>query len=132
MGGRLFENWKGVAVTYCNIKVWEYMFLKAYLWKLNVNLTYSKRFFMAISITPLAKCRISTKLAFLVTDMKWLYKPIRKVLKVNIYTLKAYFCHFLHPILNTRISVCLSVRSHAQTSSLGFWNGMDWRALVKE
>ena len=35
-----------------------------------------------------------------------------------------------YPILDTRISVCSSVR-HAQTTSPGFWNGVDWRALVK-
>ena len=39
----------------------------------------------------------------------------------------------LNPILDTRISVCpSSVLLHAQTTSPGFWNGVDWRALVED
>ena len=39
-----------------------------------------------------------------------------------------------NPILDKRISgLCLFVRRrHAQTPSPGFWNGVDWRALVED
>ena len=36
-----------------------------------------------------------------------------------------------NPILDTKISVCQSVCRNAQGTPPGFWNGVDWRGLVK-
>ena len=37
-----------------------------------------------------------------------------------------------NPILDTRISVLCPSVGNAQTTPPGFWNGVDWRALVKD